>query len=383
VNTDSTQLRWDAVGLYVHVPFCESKCGYCGFYSERIGGHDAERYVTAVISEMDKYREVGAVETIYIGGGSPTSLGIDLLVRLVDAIVLRWPKRREFTVECNPGQVDGRMLSMLRERGVNRLSFGMQSFDDGELSLLGRVHRATDAVRSVEEAYESGFENVGVDLIFAIPGSTVSKWERSLQIAIGLGVQHVSAYSLSFEKGTAFEAARLGGKMEPVDEDTDREMYELAIDYLASEGLEQYEISNFARVGFECVHNQGYWDNRPYIGVGPAAGSYWQGRRRVNISDISKYIDKIGARQDVCEQCEEPGLDERVCETAVLNLRKREGVDLKQFCGRMGVNFLEVFEEPLQRYSKMGLIEMDERNVRLARMALGVADSVLCDFSVI
>ncbi len=388
MNIHSVQILNDATGVYIHVPFCRSKCRYCGFYSELAADHDTNRLVSALVSELDRYRAVGEVHTLYIGGGSPTSLPrqgasttSDLLVGLVAAVALRWPGREEFTVECNPGQADAKTLSALRELGVSRLSFGVQSFCDEELMLLGRGHSVAQAKRSICEAREVGFDNIGLDLIFAIPGSSLASWEYSLKSAVETGVEHISAYSLSFEPGTAFNTARLAGEIEVVDEDTDRAMYDLAIDYLASNEFVQYEISNFAREGFACVHNQGYWDNRPFIGIGPSAGSYWQGVRSVNVSDIGLYISRIEAGLDAYEQCEYLDDNERICETAVLNLRSRKGVDLVRFRETTGVDFLKVFAEPLERYGNLGLIEVDTEGVRLARGALAVADSVLCDFS--
>lgn len=381
MNAHSVPLHDEAVGLYMHVPFCNGKCHYCGFYSEALSDHDAPSLVSALIAELDRYRAVSAIRTVYIGGGSPTCLPHELLAALVGAVTSRWPARQEFTVECNPGQVSSRTLSMLHGNGVNRLSFGVQSFHPEELALLGRHHSVAQAVQAIELAQELGFDNVGLDLIFAIPGSTPASWEYSLRSAIALGVQHISAYSLSFEPGTPLDKARQTGHVREVDEEMDRAMYELAIDYLISSGFTQYEISNFAREGFACTHNQGYWQNRPYIGIGPSAGSYWQGKRTINVSDIHRYVHRIETGRDAFEQCELIDRAGRVCETAVLNLRTCDGIDLPTFRQTTGVDFREVFRIPVRRYERQGLIEIDGDRVRLARKALGVADSVLCDFS--
>jgi oxygen-independent coproporphyrinogen-3 oxidase len=363
------------------VPFCHEKCRYCGFYSEPLGGHDPSALVAALLTELDRYRDVASVRTVYLGGGSPTSLPYDLLARISAAIQMRWPALEEFTVECNPGQTDERTLSMLHRHGVNRLSFGVQSFHREELAFLGRRHNVEQAIESVRLAQRLGFDNVSVDLIFAIPGSTLSSWRRSLEAAVALEVQHISAYSLSFEAGTPLELARRAGRFDAMDEETDRAMYEAAIDFLDSAGFAQYEISNFAQSGYACLHNQGYWQNQPYIGVGPAAGSYWQGRRTVNLADIRQYIERIEAGLDVCELCEHPDRNERLCETAVLNLRTRAGVNLATFQRSTGADFCRVFDAPLQRYCRSGLIEISDERVRLTRDALAVADSILCDFS--
>lgn len=370
-----------AAGLYVHVPFCRSKCRYCGFYSQPTAGHDLHRLVSALLTEVDRYRHVETVRTLYIGGGSPTSLPVELLRCLVESVTSMGPHAEEFTVECNAGQVNAEVLSVLRESGVNRLSFGVQSLHRAQLEFLGRPHTVGEAKESIRLAQDLGFENIGIDLIFAIPGSTFQSWQQCLRSALGLGVQHISTYSLSFEPGTDLDRVRQLGQIESVDEETDRAMYELAIDYLASAGFEQYEISNFAREGFECRHNRGYWENRPYIGIGPSAGSYWQGERSTNVADIDTYVLKMEAGLTAVEERQRPDRDDRICETAVLNLRTRQGVDLTDFRRKTGADFQQVFGAPVRRYERQGLLEVTADRVRLARKALAIADAVLCDFS--
>ncbi|UCD49523.1 MAG: radical SAM family heme chaperone HemW [Phycisphaerales bacterium] len=381
MNPSPASLPDETPGLYLHVPFCHEKCRYCGFYSERLRSHDPSSLVAALLAELDRYRDVRSVRTVYIGGGSPTSLPPELLAEIITAIKARWPAPEEFTVECNPGQTDERVVSMLRHHGVDRLSLGVQSFHAKELAFLGRRHSVERAIESVRVAQRLGFDHVSIDLVFAIPGSTLVSWRRCLQSAAALGVQHISAYSLSYEPGTPLEVARRAGQFRTIDEETDRAMYEMAIDFLGSAGFAQYEISNFAQSGYACLHNQGYWQNRPYIGIGPAAGSYWQGRRTVNFADIRQYIQRIEAGSDAYELSAHPDRNERLCETAVLNLRTREGVDLAAFERCTGVDFRRAFEVPLRRHNRGGLIEISDDRVRLTRNALAVADSVLCDFS--
>ncbi len=370
----------DPTGLYVHVPFCEGKCAYCGFYSEPIGRCDTDRVVSAIEAELERYRGT-AVQTFYVGGGSPTCMGTKRLGRLLDAVAVLRSEPGEWTVECNPGQVDRAMLTMLRQRGVNRLSFGVQSFAAAELAVLGRRHGVKEAIRAVRLAQDVGFDNIGVDLIYAIPGSTLGSWEASLRAAMALGVQHVSAYALSIEGGTPLHKAISTGRVEPVDEETDRAMYEMAIDYLASAGFEQYEISNFARAGYACEHNLGYWENRPFIGVGPSAASHWRRQRTTNVADIGRYVEAIEAGATVCAEREPLEASRHICETAVLGLRMRQGIDRMAFAARTGADFGEVFGATAERYRRAGLMEVDAAGVRLSRQALPVADSVLCDFA--
>jgi oxygen-independent coproporphyrinogen-3 oxidase len=258
---------------------------------------------------------------------------------------------------------------------------GAQSFHPHELEQLGRCHNIDQISEAVRLAKAVEFENIGLDLIFAIPGSTVESWRISLESAIDLDIRHVSAYSLSFEEGSPMEVARQAGQLQAIDEQTDREMYELTIRTLEQAGFEQYEVSNFARPGFACQHNRGYWLNRPFIGIGPAAASYWQGRRTLNVADIHEYVAAIEAGMDPTAEMTVPTELDRVCETAVLNLRMRDGIDLERFRRQTSRDALEVFAEPIRNYRSLGLIQVNAGQVRLTDEALPIADSVLCDFA--
>jgi len=388
----------EAAGLYVHVPLCRSKCRYCGFYSVPVAGQDTGRLVAAVLRELDHYDGIEFC-TAYVGGGSPTALPAEQLIGLVRRIAECFSQVGEFTVECNPGQVDAELLARLRQAGVNRLSFGAQSFRAAELELLGRAHSVEEIGRAVDLARRAGFHNVGLDLIFAIPGSTLGDWQYSVEAAIELGVQHVSAYSLSFEAGTLFDAWRRAGRLSPVDEELDRAMYEWAIERLGQAGLGQYEISNFARPGFQCRHNLGYWANRPYVGIGPGAASSstgilpvvlnsWAGRpcygpgvRVTHDPNIERYVAAVESGGEVPGEVQPVSCDDAVCETAVLNLRTRTGINLAAFRRRTGHDATHTFAGPIRRYRDLGLIEVTDRSVRLTEQALPIADSILCDFA--
>ncbi len=266
-------------GLYVHIPFCQTKCRYCGFYSEPIKNHAPQRLISAIITELTEKRgQEPFFQTIYIGGGSPSCLPAKQLLRLIGEITSRCPKPEEFTIEVNPGQVNKDILSQLHAAGVTRISIGAQSFASEELTFLGRKHSVADIGRAVRSAKGAGFDNIGLDLIFAIPHSTLKSWKHSLRSAIDLGVQHISAYALTYEEQTPLQKAVETGEVTPVDEEIDRQMYDMTIDELEKAGFKQYEISNFAKPGFECRHNLNYWANNPYLGIGPAAGSYWNGQ---------------------------------------------------------------------------------------------------------
>ncbi len=360
--------------LYVHVPFCVGKCPYCAFYSVNVSGGAVRGYLRNIFSEVDSYLPLGAVETLYLGGGSPSCIGEDNLKKLVEGLVERVGRAGEFTVEVNPHQVSEGMLDMLRGAGVNRLSVGGQSFRDAELELLGRPYRAGRIGAVVQMARRAGFDNIGVDLIFALPGSTLADWRCSLEKVVELGVEHVSAYSLSYELGTRFYHDLTDGKIDAVDEELDRQMYELTIDTLAAGGLKQYEISNFARCGKECRHNLNCWAGGEYLGVGPTAGSFWRGHSMMN-----GLMAENGGWEKV-ESEEVPGRD-YACRVAVLNLRRRGGVDREEFWGRTGYKLEDLFGEAIKQNTARGLLEVDEVGVRLTREALGVADGVLADFA--
>jgi oxygen-independent coproporphyrinogen-3 oxidase len=405
----------EPAGLYVHVPFCRSKCRYCGFYSVPAAGRDGTpnampparraavqpgvweglppakqsrwgpepytgRLVAAMLRESERYDGIRFC-TAYVGGGSPTALPAGQLLGLIRGIAERFPAVEEFTVECNPGQVDAELLSGLRRAGVNRLSFGAQSFRAAELELLGRGHTVEEIGRAVGLARRAGFGNIGLDLIFALPGSTLDDWRHSVEAAIGLDVQHISAYSLSFEPGTVFEAWRRSGRLVPVEEDLDRAMYEWAIERLKQAGLEQYEISNFTRPGFECRHNLGYWANRPYVGIGPGAASHWQGSRVMHDPDIERYVAAVESGTGISGEGQPVSWEDALCETAVLGLRTRAGIDLATFERRTGHHALQIFAEPIRHYRDLGRMEVTDRSVRLTEQALPIADSILCDFA--
>jgi oxygen-independent coproporphyrinogen-3 oxidase len=379
----SSKFDSDGPGLYVHVPFCRTKCRYCGFYSRPIDEYDAGAVVSAMIAEMERIEPGDGIKTIYIGGGSPSALEREHLLRLVGRARRRCPAAEEFTVEVNPGQVDMELLRELRAAGVNRLSIGAQSFIQRELDFLGRGHTVDCTRRVVRQGRSAGFDNISLDLIFAVPGTDLDSWKHNLRAAIELQVDHISAYGLSYEDGTPLSKDLAAGLIESVDEDTDRAMYELTIDELARAGIDQYEISNFAKQGFECRHNLNYWANGNYAGIGPDATSYLDGTRSSNFADIDKYVRAVTSGESTIESSETLSGLERACETAVLNLRRRRGIELAQFKSQTDYDALELFAEPIRRYRKLGLIEKDSDRVLLTRGALGIADSILCDFALV
>lgn len=383
-------------GLYVHIPFCVAKCPYCGFYSVSVEGCDTDRFLAALVKEMDCYDGLDSVQTIYVGGGSPSCLGRDQLEYLVKQLNQRFtnfrspgaqssdsrlPDYLEFTLEVNPAQIDGPRLERLRRLGVNRLSVGAQSFNQAELDFLGRPYSPDDIAGLVKSARSIGFDNINLDLIFASPNSTEKSWRNSLDQALALEPQHISAYSLSIEKNTPFAERLKKGKFSLIDERTDRAMYDYAVKLLRQVGMEQYEISNFAQKGFLCRHNLTYWNNQPWIGIGPAAASYYNHRRTQNLADVDAYITAIETGQLPLVQRHNCDKQTVACETAVLMLRLVRGINLVQFTRQTGYDALDLFADHIERYNNLSLLKINEKSIALTDQARPIADSILCDFA--
>jgi len=318
---------------------------------------------------------------LYIGGGSPASVGIDSLCNFLAEVVNLVGNVDEFTVEINPAEADENLLVNLKNIGVNRISIGAQSFIQNELDFLGRKYSVEKIDQTIKNAKQAGFEDIGLDLIFAIPGSDLKKWRQTLKKAIQSDVQHISAYSLTYEKGTPLEKTKSAGKIKAVDEDTDRKMYETAIEELTMGGFEHYEISNFAKAGFQCRHNLTYWKNEYYLGIGPAAASCIGDWRTENISDIEKYVECIEQNKKPVAEKIKIGPLEKASQTAVLNLRLIEGINLTEYKQKTGFGIYELFSQSIEKNLKLNFLKLKEHRLGLTANALPIADSVLSDFA--
>lgn len=371
----------DKVSLYIHIPFCTRKCPYCAFYSVPIVGCDVSAYIDALKKELNTYPlDPAVIHTIYIGGGSPSALDFDVLKELVSYFSAKFPDYQEFTVECNPAQVTFETFKMLRSSGVNRVSIGAQSFNQAELDLLGRPYQVADIHKAYESARREGFANISLDLIFALPQSSIESWEKSVKQAVSLEPEHISAYSLSFDEGSVFHAKCEKGELRQVDQELDSRMYELAICEFELAGINQYEISNFAKPGYECQHNLSYWYNRNYLGIGAAAGSWYQNVRKENVASVSEYINRINKDKNPAAYENTPDNETLARETAVLMLGLRRGIDIEYFKKHTGINPVEFFAEEIEQNQKKGLIKKEGNYLRLTKKAIPVANSVLCDF---
>ena len=366
---------------YVHIPFCAHKCGYCDFASLAGADHMADRYLVALEREMAALGEPNEVETIFIGGGTPTRLNPDQLDRLLTAVRRWFPlvDGGEWTVEANPGTLDAAKVDVLAEGGVNRVSLGAQSFQPDLLRALERNHSPDEVPRALD-LIRPRFDHWSFDLIFGVPGSTPDLWADDLTQALALGPDHLSCYGLVYEKGTALWKQERAGQVQPVEEEAERTMYEHTINRLADAGLTMYEISNFARPGHESRHNLIYWGNLAYFGVGLGAARYLGGTRSSNTRDLPAYMKRIEAGEAATGPTETLEPEDRARETAVLMLRRTvQGLNRAEFAHQTGFEFDDLAGLALPKHLAGGLLEDDGSRVRFTRDGLFLADTVLCD----
>jgi len=376
-----------ALGLYIHVPFCVRKCRYCDFTSYPYTDEAAGVYFDALLKEIEMYGSAlpeceGRLASVFIGGGTPTCLPAEKLVFILKTVrkFFHLPPGCEITVEANPGTVDRESLALLRKGGVNRLSLGAQAFQDGMLTVLGRIHTAAEVIGAVRAAREAGFENLNLDLIYGIPGQTGEGWLASLNQAANLDPEHVSVYGLQLEAGTPLEQAVSRGGLEPCSEDLELFMYQTAIDYLTGRGYEHYEISNFARSGCESVHNLTYWLNQSYLGLGPAAHSYLRGERFANESTIDDYAGSLAQGKLPVASRETETIRNEMAETMFLGLRLLKGVDLEAFRRRFGRRAEDVYRAEIASLREAGLVEIADGYLRLTPKGLPVGNEVFREF---
>jgi oxygen-independent coproporphyrinogen-3 oxidase len=365
---------------YVHVPFCAHHCGYCDFAVATGQDHWMDLYVEALSDELATLGSPQAVETLFLGGGTPTYLDCRALDYLLTAVI-RWlplVPGHEFTVEANPGTIDAEKVAVLSGHGVTRVSLGAQSFHLPLLRVLERDHHP-EAVRTAVEKVRARIREVSLDLIFGVPGQTVEQWEKDIRQALDLQPDHISTYGLTYEKGTRLWKQRQRGEICPLDEEAERTLYLHALDTLTGAGFEHYEISNFARPGRRSRHNQVYWANEAYFGFGLGAARYVRRCREVNTRSLRDYLRKALHGQSVVFQAEELGPEERARETLVLQLRRAEGVDRRRFAEQTEYDLDRLAGPALARHAALGLIGDDGSRVWLTREGKCVADALAAD----
>ena len=373
------------IGLYIHIPFCQQKCLYCDFPSYANLAHLYQPYVAALCQEISGLGGVlsgKVIDTIFIGGGTPTLLPSELLCQLLEQIKVSLPldTEVEFSIEANPGTVDREKLIVLQAGGVNRISFGVQTFSDPLLRAIGRIHSAAQASEAVLLAQEVGFQNINVDLMYGLPGQTPLDLRHSIEQVNQLNVTHVSAYGLKVEEDTPFAVMEEEGKLLLPEEDDDEEMYKLTTQLLPQAGFRRYEISNYGKVGYECRHNLKYWQYTPYIGVGAAAHSFWQGERLANTADVLTYIKRIESGQLPVETCEVPETHIAMGEYVFLALRTVDGLWLEKFNEYFQADFFDYYGDVVSTLVEKGLIVLTPEQIYLTEIGMKYGNVVFRAF---
>jgi oxygen-independent coproporphyrinogen-3 oxidase len=372
--------------LYIHVPFCVRKCIYCDFFSVHYNEATAKRYIDALCKELLLKRSLAStLKTIYIGGGTPSLLPAESFRKLLTCIKdnFRLSSDAEITVEVNPGTIDKPKIDALLPLGINRFSIGIQSFDDNELSALGRIHTSGDSIRLLEMLKGARMHNFSIDLIYGIPGQTMASWQRSLRIALECSPPHISTYELTPEKGTALHKAMKTGSTKIPDEDLILEMYDHTIDYLSVHGYEHYEISNFALPDCRCMHNVNYWERGGYIGAGAAAHSFVDKRRSMNIKDVDRYIETVNEGSIPETESTRITSTEALKEFIFLGLRKTEGINIagKLQISRLPMdkngNLHNAFLKASEELVDEGLANIDRDHLRLTRKGTILSNTVI------
>ena len=382
--------------LYVHIPFCVRKCAYCDFLSAPADTQERTLYIDALTEEIRARKNdftAYRVSTIFLGGGTPSILEGDDSARIFRALQENFDisDDAEITMEVNPGTVTEEKAASWRKSGVNRLSIGLQSADDRELKMLGRIHTYREFLDTWKIVREAGFENVNVDLISAIPGQNLRSWSETLRKAADLGPEHISAYSLIIEEGTPFyerygdgsgEDEDKGNHLPPLpDEDTEREIYKATEKILAEYGYHRYEISNYAKTGYECRHNLGYWERKEYLGLGLGASSLLSECRFHNTADMGKYLRLYeNAGTDICEDIEHLSVEDQMEEFMFLGLRKTVGISVDDFRKAFGKEIREVYGEQMRKLEEQRLIEYSGNRVRLTERGTDISNYVFSEF---
>ena len=372
--------RRRALELYIHIPFCVRKCQYCDFLSGPSDEETKDRYIEALLQEIHaaEHTEDYEIVSVFIGGGTPSALKAEAIASVMRTLQEKFffCEDAEVTIEANPGTVDPEKLTIYRNVGINRLSLGLQSTDAEELKLLGRIHSYEEFLKSYEWAREAGFSNINIDLMFAIPGQTGEAWRQHLYQVAELNPEHISAYSLIIEEGTPFAEQNL----DLPDEDTEYQMYEDTAEILERYGYRQYEISNYAKQGYMCRHNAGYWQRLEYLGFGLGASSLYGGMRFSNTHQMQEYLKESRNPDQIRKDVTVLSRNEQIEEFMFLGLRMTEGISEKKFEENFNVRLMDIYGDILQKYEETGFMEHIETKWRLTRKGIHVSNHILADF---
>ena len=379
-------MKKQPLGLYIHIPYCIHKCGYCDFNSHPIKQDEMDHYIDALVVEMKHYAKIytntNIIKTIFLGGGTPTTLNPFQLERILKECVNEFTiaSNAEITIEANPATVGIELMKSIRTMGYNRISIGVQSFDKAELKLLDRAHGPKEIHSTVDCARKAGFDNLSLDLMFAVPNQSLSSWENNLNKALEKNPEHLSTYNLTIEQGTAFSKLQSNGKLIMPDDDHQLELYKKTIERLTKKGFHHYEISNFAHRGKECKHNITYWENKNTLGLGAGASSYMNGTRFKNINLPAHYIRQVKEKKIAVEHSETLELRQAMGETIMLGLRLLQGISIHQFEKRFHISFINLFRNIISALKEKELVIIEKDYLRLSQKGLFWADSVTLEF---
>ena len=374
----------EKISLYIHIPFCAQKCLYCDFPSFARKDHLRKAYIEALNKEIINLREKHnnlEINTIFIGGGTPSVLEADELECLLKEVAkLNMAKDVEYSMECNPGNLTEEKLEVMKKYGVNRISMGLQAKQDNLLKGLGRIHNYKTFKENFLLAKKVGFNNINVDLMFGLPNQRLNEWEETLREIISLEPAHISAYSLIIEEGTAFYNLYENDKLKLPTEEEERKMYHLAKKILEENGFNQYEISNYAKEGKECRHNLAYWNMDNWIGVGSASASYMDGKRIKNISSVEEYINSINEKGEAIEEIINNSKNDNMEEFMFMGLRKINGIDENEFKNRFSMNINNVYGEIINKYIDEGLLIRESGRIFLSEKGIEISNIIMADF---
>ncbi|MDV4150096.1 radical SAM family heme chaperone HemW [Clostridium sp. AL.422] len=369
------------LSLYIHIPFCKQKCFYCDFPSYASIDYLREDYVDALCKEIEDKASKYIIKSIFIGGGTPSYLETKEIVKLLKSInKLNLTENMEFTMECNPGALEEEKLKAILNGGVNRISMGLQAVQNSLLKDIGRIHSYKQFEENFNLARKVGFKNINVDLMFGLPNQKVDEWKESLEVIARLNPEHISAYSLIIEEGTAFYKLWEKDKLILPSEDEERTMYEITKGILTKYGYHQYEISNYSKEGFECYHNKVYWKSDEYLGLGSASTSFIDGKRIKNIENVKEYIDKINSGEEVIEETTINTLEDSMEEFVFMGLRILSGISVSEFKERFGVNIESIYKEVIDKNINKKLLVLENDKLRLTEKGVELSNSVMSDF---
>lgn len=367
--------------IYIHIPFCEHKCIYCDFYSI-ITKDNVTSFLQALKKEINYYAGLHSsnrlITSIYFGGGTPSLMTPSYIHEIIELVKKRFTIADdiEVTLETNPGTVEKEKLNEFNEIGIDRLSIGIQSFDENELKFLTRIHDKQTAIDTVLRAKEAGFKNISIDLIFNLPGQTKKIWMNNLLTALSLPINHISTYSLILERGTILNKMVLDGKVKMQNDDYDADLYETTIDFLTQNGFYQYEVSNFAKEGFECRHNNSYWHYKDYFGFGTSAHSFINGRRYWNFSSLKKYVSEIGKNHFAVAGYEQLDDEQRLNEYVMLALRS-SGLNIEEMQNFFGSNWSDNKSGYLKKLEDDNLLMRENGMIKLTKSGYAVCDEII------